>query len=67
LLFGGKKAKDPVCGMKVDMNKAEFRAAYQGRTYYFCAPSCKMEFETEPKKFLGETRESTMQGHGGCC
>ena len=49
------------------MNKAEFRAAYQGRTYYFCAPSCKMEFETEPKKFLGETRESTMQGHGGCC
>jgi RND family efflux transporter MFP subunit len=43
--------KDPICGMTVDT--AEARAAgrtstHQGRTYYFCAPSCKGTFDKDP-------------------
>ncbi|HSD65759.1 MAG TPA: efflux RND transporter periplasmic adaptor subunit, partial [Vicinamibacteria bacterium] len=43
--------KDPICGMTVD--PAEAKAAgrtstYGGRTYYFCAPSCKGTFDKDP-------------------
>ena len=30
-------ARDPVCGMPIDEEKAEFKAELRGRTYYFCS------------------------------
>ena len=45
-------AKDPVCGMDVDEKKAAATAAYNGRTYYFCAAACKRAFEKNPEKYL---------------
>lgn len=45
-------AKDPVCGMEVDEQQAAATAEYQGQTYYFCAPGCKVAFEKEPEKYL---------------
>jgi YHS domain-containing protein len=44
-------AKDPVCGMEVDENKAAGTSVYNGKTYYFCAPGCKSRFEKEPEKY----------------
>ncbi len=44
-------AIDPVCKMKVDEKTAKFKSEYQGKTYYFCAPGCKREFDRNPKKF----------------
>jgi YHS domain-containing protein len=44
-------AKDPVCGMQVDEKKAAATSVYQGTTYYFCAPGCKVAFEKSPEKF----------------
>ena len=32
---------DPVCGMKVDDQKAAAKATHEGKTYYFCSQSCK--------------------------
>ncbi len=46
-------ARDPVCGMEVDEKQAAGIAEYQGKTYYFCAPSCKKAFEKEPEKYVG--------------
>lgn len=43
---------DPVCKMKVDPETAKFMTAYKGKTYYFCAPGCKKEFENDPEKYL---------------
>jgi YHS domain-containing protein len=43
-------AKDPVCGMEVDPDRAAATAEYQGETYYFCSPGCKAAFEKEPEK-----------------
>jgi Cu+-exporting ATPase len=43
---------DPVCGMTVDEKTAKFKAEYEGKTYYFCAPGCKRAFEKEPEKYL---------------
>ena len=44
-------AIDPVCGMEVDESTARWTAAYQGRTYYFCAAGCLRSFEKEPAKY----------------
>jgi YHS domain-containing protein len=44
-------AKDPVCKMDVDENKAAATTVYKGKTYYFCAPGCKTRFEKEPEKY----------------
>ncbi|MGC9018554.1 MAG: YHS domain-containing protein [Candidatus Bipolaricaulaceae bacterium] len=53
-----KKEIDPVCGMEVDPAKAPAKAEYEGRTYYFCAPSCKAAFEKDPERYLkGEKAE----------
>ena len=43
--------KDPVCGMSVDEKKAAGTAVTQGKTYYFCSPSCKATFEKDPGKY----------------
>ncbi len=43
---------DPVCGMQVDENTAQYKTEYNGKTYYFCAPGCKKVFESEPGKYL---------------
>ncbi|MFQ5769994.1 MAG: YHS domain-containing protein [bacterium] len=47
-----KKAIDPVCGMQVDVKKAEASSEYEGKTYYFCAKGCREAFDKDPEKFL---------------
>lgn len=44
-------AKDPVCGMDVAEKNAPASSEYEGRTWYFCAPGCKREFESNPEKY----------------
>jgi YHS domain-containing protein len=51
---------DPVCGMKVDPEKAVQTADYEGRTYFFCAESCRKEFENQPQKYL-QTSQGTKR------
>jgi Cu+-exporting ATPase len=55
-------AKDPVCGMDVDEANPAATAEYEGKTYYFCAPGCKVAFEADPKKYLGGEEKKS-----GCC
>ena len=46
--------RDPVCGMMVDPKQAAATSEYQGKTYYFCAPGCKKQFDQNPQRFTGE-------------
>lgn len=46
------EAKDPVCGMMVEIAGARYTTAYQGTTYYFCCSGCKRSFEKEPERYL---------------
>ncbi len=48
-------AIDPVCLMEVQMATAKFTSDYEGTTYYFCAPGCKMTFRKNPQEFLHPT------------
>ena len=45
-------AIDPVCKMKVDEKTAKIKSEYKGKTYYSCAPGCKKEFDSNPKKYM---------------
>jgi len=49
-------AKDPVCGMDVDEKTAPAKSEDKGKTYYFCAPGGKREFDKAPEKFVGEKK-----------
>lgn len=44
-------AIDPICKMDVDEATAKFTSKFKGKTYYFCAPGCKKEFDTNPDKY----------------
>ncbi|MGD9080070.1 MAG: YHS domain-containing protein [Desulfobacterales bacterium] len=46
-----KQYTDPVCGMKVNPAKAAAMTIYKGDQLYFCAESCKITFDADPKKF----------------
>lgn len=48
-----RQAKDPVCGMLVDISTARHVFQYNGHTYYFCCEHCRGTFEKEPARFLG--------------
>ena len=53
MCYGGEvfTAKDPVCGMMVDEKKTKQKSDYKGKTYYFCAVSCKATFDKNPAKY----------------
>jgi xanthine dehydrogenase accessory factor len=50
-----EEARDPVCGMMVEIATARFMSEYGGEMYYFCARSCQRSFEAEPEKYLIKT------------
>lgn len=52
--------KDPVCGMEVSRKTAIEESVYQGKTYYFCAGSCRAAFDAEPEKYLKPHRQHGM-------
>ncbi len=39
---------DPVCGMRFHPTEAATSAERDGKTYYFCADSCRRRFEADP-------------------
>jgi YHS domain-containing protein len=43
--------KDVVCGMDIESTTAAATSEYGGKTYYFCAPGCKKEFDQNPAKY----------------
>jgi YHS domain-containing protein len=47
-----RSAIDPVCGMSVDTDTAEYRSIQKGDTYYFCSAGCKAAFDRDPDKYM---------------
>jgi YHS domain-containing protein len=47
--FDEPNFKDPVCGMEVSRSTAADELEYRGKTFYFCASSCREAFEAEPE------------------
>ncbi|HEV3040801.1 MAG TPA: XdhC family protein [Candidatus Angelobacter sp.] len=51
LPIAGKQARDPICGMEVDINTARYKSEHHGDMFYFCCPGCKKTFEEQPEKY----------------
>jgi P-type Cu+ transporter len=53
--------KDPVCGMIVSRTDVAGDSEYQGKTYYFCSPSCKERFDADPARFALQSLEDRSE------
>jgi YHS domain-containing protein len=51
---------DPVCLMAVDPATTRHRFEHQGRSYAFCAPSCKKLFAADPESYLSGAASRPM-------
>jgi len=50
-------AIDLVCGMTVPADGTSRPFQYEGETYYFCCPGCRVAFEKDPARYI--TQEAT--------
>ena len=58
-------AIDPICQMDVDTdNPPGGQSEYQNKTYYFCAPGCKVAFEKDPESYLSADGAEVESDHG---
>ena len=47
-----QQAKDPICGMTVNVGAAKHKSEYDGKAFYFCCASCKQKFDKQPHLFV---------------
>ena len=59
-----KKVIDLVCGMEVEPSQSKLISIYQGKSYWFCAESCRKAFESDPAKYL-ESKSLKKRGWFG--
>lgn len=52
---------DPVCGMTVNPADAAGSQEYNGRTYYFCNPSCLERFKADPARFVQDHKQAATK------
>jgi uncharacterized membrane protein YraQ (UPF0718 family)/YHS domain-containing protein len=57
-LTARRGATDPVCGMKVDKDRA-VTTGHDGRTLYFCSEHCRHRFEADPAKYQPAWRRTS--------
>jgi Cu+-exporting ATPase len=60
-------AKDPVCGMDVDIATAAGHSEHKGNTHHFCGIGCKKKFDLNPEQYLGKDAKTAQGGKGCCC
>ncbi|MFQ5798645.1 MAG: YHS domain-containing protein [Bacteroidota bacterium] len=49
--------RDPVCGKRVNRNKAHISISYKGNEYRLCCPRCQSEFERDPEKYVAHKKQ----------
>ena len=68
--FGGGAgyAKDPVCGMQVQIAHAPAQRDANGHVAYFCSDHCAHRFDGDPDKFLSPAEtDHTSESHEPTC
>ena len=45
-------AKDPVCGMTVNRETAQYKTSWNGQDFFFCSQRCLDKFQAEPRRYL---------------
>lgn len=55
---GATTAKDPVCGMDVDISKAAARSKVDGKDVYFCGAGCRDKYEKQQAGAKGDRQHA---------
>jgi YHS domain-containing protein len=50
----GAKAVCPVMGNELTVTRDTVSSVYQGKTYVFCCPACKPQFDADPARYVGK-------------
>jgi len=45
------EAKDPICGMMVEISSAKHKSEFRENAFYFCCAGCKQKFDKQPDKY----------------
>ena len=45
------QAKDPICGMPVNVAATKYKSEHDGKAFYFCCAGCKQKFDKQPDLF----------------
>jgi len=48
--------------MKGEASK-DYSYTYEGKTYYFCCPSCIEEFKKDPEKYISKIKEINLEAY----
>ena len=60
----GNDHHDPVCGKRLNPNRAHVTVTYQGTTYLLCCPRCQSEFENDPARYVRFPGNRRSAGRG---
>ena len=52
-----EEAKDPICGMSMDVGAAKYKSEFQGNSFNFCRAGRKQTFDKQPDKYALATIE----------
>lgn len=50
-----EEAKDPICGMTVDIRTTKYESEFDDKPFYFCCGGCKQTFDKQPDKYVLDT------------
>jgi YHS domain-containing protein len=53
---------DPVCGKRLNRNKAHIEIEYRGQQFLLCCPKCQAEFELDPMKYVRDAKKKHRPG-----
>lgn len=53
---------DPVCGMRMQLEKAVAHEEYEGWAYFFCSDVCHRRFLSAPERFPSSRPSATTTG-----
>jgi xanthine dehydrogenase accessory factor len=48
------EAKDPICGMAVNVSSVKYKSEFHGNPFYFCCAGCKQTFDKQPARYALE-------------
>ena len=54
-------AKDPVCGMTVELGQGKPSREHEGETYHFCSQKCHDKFAADPEHFLSSAHKQASE------
>jgi P-type Cu+ transporter len=46
--------KDPVCGMRIDAERASANSTYETQEVFFCSDECRRKFEADPGRYYDQ-------------